>query len=927
MDKYEYNLRNEEINDLMSKREYQRAVEIADTIDWTRVRSVKTLCKISDLYKVNRRYSEAKILLEQAYEKMSTSKPIVSSLCELCIKMGDVVGATEYYKRYVQMAPTSNQKFVLLYKIYEAQDVSLEERIQVLEELNKREPAAGKGKWAYELATLYNRIGLTTKCVEQCDELITLLREGKYVTKAMELKMLHRQLTSSQQALYRSSQDLSLSNEGYDTGEMVQAEDSAISGAVSEDAAAAEEAIPADQPVLSEEPAVKDQHEELVKTVDVGQYSTINIQKALEESIKGSLQDVTNDAVTGTNGSLEQQEETYDDETKVISSDDLKKLQKETTPDYVSDNAPGNASGTASDMRNASAAEAKSSKDEEAAQPGGITEAIMAPMMQDTGEMEEIVFPDEPATSDTIVYDKKEKERIKASATAALDAIDTNKVSKEELIRLIDEKVAYALDNAMNGQKKVEQVNPPRSMQKMLSQEYDGQISLVVPEQNPTEKQITGQIDLEDYLSDWEDSKKKINKKQTEQIDKLVSQHTDSLLLDFEAQSKDGILEKLTEEEDTGEELPEIEELTEIEDVTAEAPATETEEAADEATSEAEEVSEDEKTDDIEDQAEDDGSQSATDSDSDITEEAAAETEDETEDKSGDDTEDTKEEKAEEETDPEEAAIEAEHIAAAEAEADEDGEEEENARTMTEEENALFGSFVQTKKGKRDLLKALDSISLASYVGNVCVTGQTGEESVDLAKNVVQYAKMTDSNFSGKIGKVSGKALNEKDMDALIEKLKGGGLIVEKAGDMTDETADKLYKALNQENLGLLVVLQDSRKAINKLLGRNEDMKQMFGIHVEIEELSDDALVAYGRKYAERNEFSIDDMGILALHTRIDEMQTSDHIVTVSDVRDLVDEAIEHATKFSPKHFTEILFGKRYNEDDMIILKERDFIA
>ncbi|MBR5361454.1 MAG: hypothetical protein IK123_11245, partial [Lachnospiraceae bacterium] len=228
---------------------------------------------------------------------------------------------------------------------------------------------------------------------------------------------------------------------------------------------------------------------------------------------------------------------------------------------------------------------------------------------------------------------------------------------------------------------------------------------------------------------------------------------------------------------------------------------------------------------------------------------------------------------------------------------------------------------------KKDLLKSLDSISLASYVGNVCVTGETGEESVDLAKNVVQYAKMTDGNFSGKIGKVSGSALNTKDMDALIEKLKGGGLIIEKAGDMNDTTVEKLKKALNQENLGLLVVMQDSRKAIGKILSQSEELKQMFNVHIEIEELSDDALVAYGKKYAERNEFSIDEMGILALHTRIDELQTSDHIVTVTDVRDLIDEAIEHATKFSPKHFTEILFGKRYDSEDMIILKERDFIA
>lgn len=924
----------------MSKRDYGRAVEIADTIDWTRVRSVKTLCKISDLYKVNRRYSESKILLEQAYERMPNGKPIVSSLCELCIKMGDVVGATEYYKRYVQMAPTSNQKFVLLYKIYEAQDVSLEERIQVLEELNKREPAAGKGKWSYELASLYHRIGLTTKCVQQCDDIITLFREGKYVKKAMELKMLHQQLTTSQEALYKNILSPAQDSGQYDTGEIEQSAAAMADEGVIADGAAeqTEETV---QPVTADIPGADEQHEELVKTVDVGQYSTINIQKALEESIKGSLRGdesvITAGAASASSASGIDTEERYDDETKVISSEDLKKLQSETASDPIPDtatDAPSAAASSASAAAEASTAtdagstDVLSSEDEEAAKPGGITEAIMAPMMQDTGELEEIVFPDEPATGDTIVYDRKEKERIKASATAALDAIDTDKVSKEELIRLIDEKVAYALDSAMNGQKKAEQVNPPRSMQKMLSQEYDGQISLVVPDQNPVEKQITGQIDLEDYLSDWEDSKKKINKKQTEQIDKLVAQHTDSLLLDFEAQSKDGILEKLSEEEDTEEELPEVEELTEIEETEAEADTDDTAEEPVTVKSEAAEIT-----------ADDDESQPETDTDSEADTETEPDTavneeeETEPEDSAGSGTDDESAEESEAEAeeeaeaDPEEAAIEAEHIAAAEAEASEEGEEEDNSRTMTEEENALFGSFVQTKKGKRDLLKALDSISLASYVGNVCVTGQTGEESVDLAKNVVQYAKMTDSNFSGKIGKVSGSALNEKDMDALIEKLKGGGLIVEKAGDMTDETADRLYKALDQENLGLLVVLQDSRKAISKLLNRNEGMKQMFGVHVEIEELSDDALVAYGKKYAERNEFSIDDMGILALHTRIDEMQTADHIVTVSDVRDLVDEAIEHATRFSPKHFTEILFGKRYNEEDMIILKERDFIA
>ena len=895
MDKYEYNLRNEEISDLMRQRDYGKAVEIADTIDWTRVRSVKTLCKISDLYKVNKRYSEAKILLEQAYEKMPNGKPIVSSLCELCVKMGDVVGATEYYKRYVQMAPTSNQKFILLYKIYEAQEVSLEERIQVLEELLKREPAAGKGKWSYELATLYNRIGLTTKCVEECDELITLLREGKYVKKAMELKMLHQQLTGSQEALYRS-----ISDPGEDTGNIEtevteqMAEDEPI-----EEVPVTDSGVQAVTPDLREEISAEDQHEELVKTVDVGQYSTINIQKALEESIKGSLGYEEQKAEQTTRS--EGVEEVYDDETKVMPASAIKHMEQALVSGQTEDKAVAD----------------EDEEVQEATKPGSITETIMAPMMQDTGEMEEIIFPDEPATSDTIVYDRQEKERIKASATAALNSIDTDNVSKEELMKLIDEKVAYALDSAMNGQKKIDPVNPPRSMQKMLSQEYDGQISLALPEQNQVEKQITGQIDIEDYLSDWENSKKEIHKQNTEQIDKLVAQHTDNLLIDFEEQNKNGILEKLKEEEIEDEELPEVEELTEIEEPEAAEASGE-----DEPEAEAKPEAEADNSETVDEEAEDNTEET---SDEEATEESDAEPEEEVSENAQ--TDEVTEDNEEEETDPEAAAIEAEHIAAAEAEAEEDGEEDNSARTMTEEESALFSSFVQTKKGKQDLLKALDSISLASYVGNVCVTGETGEESVDLAKNVVQYAKMTDSNFSGKIGKVSGTALNEKNMDALIEKLKGGGMIVEKAGDMTDETADRLYKALDQENLGILVVLQDSRKAINKLLSRNEAMKQMFGVHIEIEELSDDALVAYGKKYAERNEFSIDDMGVLALHTRIDEMQTSDHIVTVSDVRDLVDEAIDHATRFSPKHFTEILFGKRYDDEDMIILKERDFIA
>ena len=237
-----------------------------------------------------------------------------------------------------------------------------------------------------------------------------------------------------------------------------------------------------------------------------------------------------------------------------------------------------------------------------------------------------------------------------------------------------------------------------------------------------------------------------------------------------------------------------------------------------------------------------------------------------------------------------------------------------SSRSMNDDELALFGQFAQTKTARQNLLRSLDKISLAAYTGNVFVTGETTEESVDLAKNVIRYVKNTDANFTGKIAKVSGEALNNKMVSVMVEKLANGGLIIEKASGMSAETTKNLLRALNQENM-------------HKMMEYFDGMKQIINVHIEVEELSDDALVAYGKKYAEHLEYSIDDMGILALHTRIDELQTSDHVVTVADVRSIIDEAIEKANKKTLKHFTDVLFAKRYDEEDMIILRENDFLS
>ncbi len=283
LDKFEYKIRADEINSLIEEGEYADAVAIADTIDWRRVKSVRMLCTISDLYKINRRYQESKDILLLAYEKHPSGRLIVYSLCELSIKMEEYVQAIEYYKEFVQIAPRDTGRYILQYRLYEAQEVSLEERIAVLEEFKKRDY---REKWAYELAYLYHRIGLTTKCVEECDEMYLWFGEGKYVLKAMELKALHTPLNAEQQAKYDEwtfKGDPDVEEEEYppeeEEDEEVQADER-----YDDDE---EEELSEDTDTMSMPTADLPQ----VKTVDVGEYNTLNLQMALAESMKEILTD------------------------------------------------------------------------------------------------------------------------------------------------------------------------------------------------------------------------------------------------------------------------------------------------------------------------------------------------------------------------------------------------------------------------------------------------------------------------------------------------------------------------------------------------------------------------------------------------------------------------------------------------------------
>ncbi|MGN0300957.1 MAG: hypothetical protein ACI4C2_06370, partial [Lachnospiraceae bacterium] len=882
-------------------------------------------------YKVNRKYNEAKILLEQALNRCPNGKSIVSSLCEVCIKMGDVVSATEYYKLFVQIAPTDNAKFILLYKIYEAQEVSLDERIGVLEELKKRERVE---KWCYELAYLYHRVGLASRCVEECDDLILWFSQGKYVKKAMELKMLHQALSPSQEAIYQ---------------QMISP---------------VERASHVDQTVVhNAADEVKHEDDALVKTVDVGQYSTINIQKALEESIR----DTMGDNPQFKSGNLVEPEVN---------------AQVFDNTDYINETVD---QPIVEEVEDSTVVLSDPSLHEK------HLNEILAPMLQDTGEMQEIYIDtatgeleldelteaeseaDIPAEAvkqsessvsfDTQVYNKgdipsviNQTQTPAAEPASEVPARNLDNASKEELMNLIDKKVAEAMDAVINGRIPASGTigggQPPKSMQQHLTEEADGQISLVVPDEPKIDKQITGQIDIESYLSEWENSKKEKAQRTEEELKARVKEETGNLFSDFEAAARDDILKKLENELNNGPSYKNAEEEYReyLNKVHAEEEAKKAEEESASKT-ESEEAKLEAELKKLESKPENEAKATELKSEKAVDETDISEP---TESKTADDESEIESEgfvsfeefasepivsrnkntdtATEEESDKSiETKAEADSVGASSDDDKTDSqdvsrdEEDNTVRQLTSEELALFQGFIQTKKGKTELAKSLDNISLASYTGNVCVIGDSAEEALSLAKNVIQYAKTTDSNFAGKVGKVSGESLNGKDVAATVERMQNGGLIVEKASGMDAETVEELVKTLNQENQGILVILQDGKRELRKLLKDNEKLAEIFNVEIEIEQLSDDALVAYGRQYAEHEEYAIDEMGILALHTRIDEMQTSDHIVTVADVRELVDDAIYHATRFSPKHVLDIILGKRYDEDDMIILKERDF--
>lgn len=848
MDKFEYKASADEIKALIAEGEYAEAVKIADKIDWRRVRGVMMLCTISDLYKINRRFQESKDILLMAYEKHPTGRLIIYSLCELCIKMGEFDQASEYYKEFVQIAPRDTGRYVLQYRLYEALDVSIEERIAILEEFKKREP---REKWVYELAYLYHRIGLTTKCVEECDEMFLWFGEGRYVIKALELKALHQPLSPEQQEKYDAYIEGRSAGEDVDNVEE-EPEEEDLPDEISGDTQVAEE-ISHGQPDIDgeEEEVLAAPTTELpeVKTVDVGQYNTINLQMALAESMKEVLDD-----------GEDLPDSAYDTEALTDMSEDVGEFEEEEAPEDLA----------AAEVRTTEEPIPFEREKERKEEPS-ITDAIIAPLLEETAKLPNVNALNEEEL-------QAANEEILREDTAVFDA---QKII-EEMTREAERLQARALrEQALAASR-------PTEYDKYLAQEYDGQISFVLPDAEKVEKQITGQLSIDDIMAEWEQLKKNNQEKRMEDVRQHIMAQTGSLFASFDEATKNGLLEELEKAfmaaiMKESSKNPHVKKVIFPEDVPDEkappkktaAPVQEKQETA----------REPEETDALED---------AEASEADV------------------------------KKSPEKPARETAPVR--EPEETEPGGEIAKDRELSPEEQELFGKYVHQRKSKKQLIHVLDNMSLASCTGNIVITGEEETTTISLAKALIREMQYNDSNFSGKVAKIEGHVLNKKDVEATFSKMDGGALIIVEAAKLKAATVASMVKALERENMGLLALIVGGKTEVNELLSKNSALAAIFNLRVDIEPLDNEALVAYAKQYAEDMEYSIDEFGILALHTRIADRQTSDHEVTLAEVKDLVDEAIEYANKKTPKHFMDILLAKRYDEEDMIILREKDFM-
>ncbi|MBO4615950.1 MAG: hypothetical protein J5717_01240 [Lachnospiraceae bacterium] len=1030
MDKYEYKVRADEIRALIQERKYKEAVEIADTIDWRNVKNSMMLCTISDLYKMCKRFEDSRDVLFLAYQRNPGGRMILYSLCELSIKLGDIVNAIEYLKEFKQVAPRDPGRLILKYKLYTAEEVSLEERIEVLEELQQYDC---KEKWMYELAYLYHMQGVSEKCVEECNQIAIYFGEGKYVIKALELKALHEPLSAEQDALYRrltgpkendilvkdmdvskfNTIDLqkelanSMAEVFFNDNEKPQAEPvvQKVSEPVEEVVEEVYDDITTMIPPIEEAPVSEPETSE-VEEAEADDITTVippiiePVKEDKEEPSDETLIYNINDLESalkkepGVARTVMPKQGRFDDMHEVMPKatnnpaivfpnyDDMVSLEGDgqisfNIPDQeiVDKQITGQISieDVLAEWERLRSANEKAwrenmhrkvlqqtstlFKDFDESARNGLLEQLeeeveTSPTVELTTEeaarlgidIEEVAEPDETAESE-------ETAETKAVEESFFDDTEVTKVlPASEVI------ASLAAENVVP-----EEILTVSDVDTDTDSQSSDIREIVIDEEEPTAEELF--FDRTPYVQEEDNTEEASEAKEEEPAaEEPAEEQTfedngyleafaeaseerdayDREFLQEEEPAEEVVAEQeVTEEPATEEAIEEIqEEITEEveeEPVEAEVPKTDVKlyefkalDAVEETVAEVEEVVPKEVP--VEE----------TDSFAEETEVAEAEPEkdseeEEPEEESSDVSEEIQEEPVQEPETPEvEEPVAEEPAEEPEQEADTAESYETDAEPVgpeapvirpsgfTAEQEERFESFIQLEDGRKRLKEAIEKISTDSSHGNVIIGSEDLDSAIELAKGLIMELSSKEE-ISGKVAKIKASTLNAKDADETLSKLYGGALIIQDAHELRRETLDAVRRILSADDKKLFIVLTCLRRSKHKFISDNSDMLGNFDVSYDIEALNNKELAAYAKAYALSRDYTIDEMGMLALHTRIDGKQTNEHSVTVTEVRDLVDEAIARSTKKNAKYFLDVLMGKRYDENDMVVLKEKDF--
>ena len=848
MDKYEYRAKTEQMLAYAEQKSYQKAMSIADTIDWRKVKNTAMLSTVSEIYENAGELGKARDTLFIAYDKAPSSRKVVYRLGIISLKLGHFDEAADCYEEFVKLAPKDPNQYILRYKILKAQKAPVKEQIEALEDFKHSEYVE---KWAYELARLYAEAGMTSECLDECDDLILWFSEGTYVYQAMELKMKYKPLTPLQQEKYDhrndgiGRKDSSKRKPSFRKSKERPAPNPRIADKIRKDVHVTDSIDLPDLPepmarTHASEPEAESQPKTRIR-------STSDISTTISGA---SLSDALKAGVAVASGAVAPES----------ASDDSQMTGKMKIEEIL-------ANWEATQRENAKILE---KSQEEAEKEKALRE-------KKKEEEEEVLGATKPILSDDIRKLMEQLENGEEPEITDEDAEDF--VDDEE-----DEATESPEDSSKEASDTDEEDPEENDFEEIVDSEEDDESDAVYDEEAEYEDEDDSEYDDDDEYEDEDEDDYQID-------DELDEDHKEDF--DFEKESALDIDDHDSDEDDSDfadldsfedeEELDSSDDYLDLEFDEKPAPEPEKETSKSAPTPDIDEVLE------IEEPSEDEITERMGKFDTGF-------------------------------------VVQGRYDLSATSEIG-------LKLGLTEEQKQLFSYFVPIRGVSEQLVEILDNDKRCrnrygtSRTGNILILGRKGSGKTVLAVDIVKAIQKQRRLKQGKVAIVTGDSLNKKDIGSIIDKLNGGALIIEKASKMNDRTIRELNDMMDEQTGELLFLLEDQKKPLERMFASHREFKRKFTSRLELPVFINDELVTFGQTYAKENGYRIDEMGILALYSRIDMMQREDHAVTVAEVKEIMDEAISHSQKANVKHLVKRVFGRSTDNSDHIILKEEDFKA